>query len=231
MDWRAARRAKQRSELGVLAVAVSAGGAGVLAAMAISLLNTPSAAVLSLIALWTGMLAAVVHAVMVIRPRGLFAFRFPDVVWGLGLAAAVRILTGVMTDANSTPFPASSPLGRASVTEWLIQEVLVAGLLGPFVEELFFRAVLLVVVFRIVKSFAGGAIAGIAGALSSAGAFVLIHAAFTPLSFSAALQLLVLGLVCSVLVLLTGRIWGAVLLHIGFNAAFLTMAALGALLA
>lgn len=231
VDWRAARRAKQRSELGVLAVAVSAGGAGVLAATAINLLNTPWAAVLSLVALWAGMLAAVVHSATIVRPRGLFAFRFADVIWGLGLAAAIRILTGIMSDANSSTFPTSSPLGRASIREWLVQEVLAAGLLGPVVEELFFRAVLLVVVFRIVRSLAGGVIAGIAAALASSGSFVLLHAAFTPLSFSEACQFLVLGLACSALVLLTGRIWGAVLLHIAFNAAFLILSAIGALLA
>ena len=60
--------------------------------------------------------------------------------------------------------------------------------------------------------------AGLVALLVSTGLFVLVHGLDrSTLAAGCVLSLALLGLVCGLLVLLTGRIWGAVLVHVVFN--------------
>ena len=71
---------------------------------------------------------------------------------------------------------------------------------------------------------------GVAALLVSSGGFVLLHATGGSLSIADAVQLLAVGGMGGLLVLLTGRIWGAVLTHVVYNASYLALVAAGTLL-
>lgn len=216
--------------MSALAAVLVGGGLGVLAAAVVNGLTNGVSGLVPTAALWTGMLVAVILSFVVQRTPGLFQLRFSDVVWGIGGAALLRTVAGLISGATAAPFPTTNGV-TVSLSSWAVQEGLPAGLIGPVVEEMFFRAVLLVALYRLFRPRAGAITAGAASALISAGLFVLLHAAFAPLALSDSIQLLALGLVCSLLVLLTGRIWGALLLHITYNASFLLLAVVGSLLA
>ncbi len=98
-------------------------------------------------------------------------------------------------------------------------------------EEFFFRAVILVTAYRLLRRSVGSLAGGMSAALISAGTFVLVHQAFAPLPLAAAFQLSLLGIVCAAVVLSTGRIWGAVLAHVVYNVTFLGLGVMGSLLA
>jgi len=60
---------------------------------------------------------------------------------------------------------------------------------------------------------------------------VLLHSAFESLALASGVQLFVVGAVCALTVLLTGRMWGAVCIHVVYNVSFLMLAVLGTMLA
>ncbi|WP_187358382.1 CPBP family intramembrane glutamic endopeptidase [Microbacterium testaceum] len=206
------------------------GGLGILLSAGVAALTPGTSGLLPTAVLWSGMAVAVVCALVAQRAPGLFQLRFADVVWGLGAAALLRLLGGSVSNAGVAPFPTANGT-TVSLSSWVIQEGLPAGLIGPVVEELFFRAVLVVVLYRLLSPRVGHGIAGVAAVLVSAGGFVLLHAAFAPLQASDSVQLFALGAVCAVLVITTGRVWGALLLHVTYNASFLLLAVVGSLLA
>ncbi len=228
-DWRTGVSPSSRSSMKALVAVFVGGGVGVLVAAAAATLADGDPGVWSTAALWVGMAAAVVHSLFVLRARGLFKLQPADLVWGLGGAILLRLLAGVISSADSHPFPtvdsAITPL-----SSWALREVLPAGLIGPVVEELFFRAVLVVATYRLLRLYLGSPSAGAVSTVASAGAFVLLHAAFTPLVLADSLQLFALGIACSLLVLLTGRVWGALLLHVTYNGSFLLLAFVGSVL-
>ncbi|MCC4249440.1 CPBP family intramembrane glutamic endopeptidase [Microbacterium testaceum] len=204
------------------------GGVGTFLSAALGQTFVQPGGVLALMTLWTFLLAGFVYFARRVPIRSLFAFRASDVVWGVGLAAVLRQFEGILNGVASAPFPvATSP----SVVAWFGEVVVPIGVIGPVVEELYFRAFLTVAVFRLLAPRMGRVIAGVAATGFSAGAFVLLHTCFAPLGLIDAIVLLAVGATCAVLVTLTGRIWGAVLLHASYNILYVTVAALGAIAA
>lgn len=203
---------------------------GILLASVIPGLSVARSGLLSTVTLWAAMLVAVVYSLAVLRAHGLFRMRFEDVILGVGGAVLLRLLGGVAGGANDAPFPTMTGLAEFSPS-WFLQVALPPALVGPIVEELFFRAVLVVALYQLLAPRVGRILAGAASSLVSAGTFVLLHVVFTPFAVDGSLQLLALGLACSILVLCTGRIAAALLLHVAYNTMFLMLAVVGAVLA
>lgn len=224
-DWRVGGRAVSRWNLRVLVVALLGTGVGVVGGTLASRLDTPYAPILSLTTLWLGLLVGVLYAFLRSRPAALLTFKPQDFLWGAGLGLALRLIQGVSSDANSSPFPS----GGSGLNPHA--QMLLAGVLGPVVEEAFFRGVVLVVIYQLLRRSIGVPSAATSAALFSTGAFVLIHAAFQPLTVVDGLGLFVISMSCSGVVLLTGRLWGAVLAHMIYNATFLALVLLGGTLA
>lgn len=225
-DWRLGGRAVNRWGSTELAVALFGLGLGILLARVVATLPYPYASLLSLAALWLSLLAAVAFALLRARPVGLFRYRAVDLLWGLGLGLALRFMQGALSGANASAFPSVSDSGE-SLRGWVVAQAVPAGGFGPVIEEVFFRAVLLVALFELLRRSSGSLAAGVAATLISTGAFVCLHAAFAPLTLVDALSLAIVGAVCANLVLLTGRLWGAVLLHAMYNLSFLSLVAIG----
>ncbi|WP_295844826.1 CPBP family intramembrane metalloprotease [uncultured Microbacterium sp.] len=213
----------------LLAAAVG-GGIGVLAAVLVARISALWAPTVSLLALWAGLLGAVVWAFVRARPAGILTFRPTDLVWGLGVGLGLRLLQGLSSGANSAPFPSSTSFsGILPVGD--VPDVFTAGFAGPVIEEFFFRAVLLIALYQLFRRSLGHVAAGVTAIFTSAGAFICLHAAFGALTLSGGLQLFLVGVACSGLVIMTGRIWGAVLAHIVYNVSFVLLGVLGTALA
>ena len=73
------------------------------------------------------------------------------------------------------------------------------------------------------------AVAGAVAVVVSTGLFVLLHSLTGALAVDEVISLSLLGLVCGLLVVLTGRIWPAVLVHVVYNFTFVVLALAGAL--
>lgn len=230
-DWRLGGRAVSRWNKRVLVVslggAVFAIGAGLVART----LWPANSGSLSLLLTWLGLASAIVYAFARGRPAGLTRLRPVDLVLAVGLGVGLRLLQGVVSGTSSTAFPQPFSPTDLDFSSWLWGELLPAGLGGPVVEELFFRAVLLVSVFQALRRTLGYLSAGVTALLISAGSFVLLHSAFAPVALPEGIMLFSLGATCAGLVLLTGRIWGAVCLHIVYNVTFLLISLAGGLLA
>ena len=89
----------------------------------------------------------------------------------------------------------------------------------------------LVAVYSAVRRLAGKAVAAFSATVVSTALFVMAHAILAPLTVDALVSLALVGIVGSVLVLATGRIWGAVLVHVVYNASWVALATAGTLLA
>lgn len=189
--------------------------------------GSPWAPVASLLPLWLGLAAPTALFFARARPKGLLRWRVTDLVWGLGLGLALRLVQGVLEGADLQPFPTVQNVGGPFSSRWWLEQVVASGVVAPVAEEFFFRAVILVTIYRLLRRNVGAVAAGAAALLCSAGAFVLLHEAFALLSVVAAIQLFLLGAVCAALVLLTGRIWGAVLVHVVYNATFIGLSVIG----
>lgn len=176
--------------------------------------------------LWAGLLAAVIIAIVRARPAGLFRFTAQDILWGIGFGAILRLTQGLLSDPGTMIFPRSDALST-SPYRWLVGEAIPATVFGPNVEELFFRAVLLVTVYQMLRRSIGPLSAAVTASLASAGAFVCLHAAFGPLDLADGLQFFLVGLTCSLLVFLTGRVWGAVVAHVVYNVTYLALVVIG----
>lgn len=216
--------------LTVLAVAAIGVGAGVIGGGLVSRIAAPWAPLASTAVLWAGMLAAVGFAFTRGRPAGLLRFRAIDLLWGVGFGLGLRLLQGWLSGADAGAFPSAATLDGSLPTTWWLTEALPAAVVAPPVEEFFFRAVILVTVYQLLRRSAGGFAAGVAALLVSSGGFVLLHAMGGSLSVADAVQLLAVGGTGGLLVLLTGRIWGAVLTHVVYNASYLALVAAGTLL-
>lgn len=229
-DWRLGGRSVRKWDHRVLAVALFGGGAGVLGASGIALVREPWASLASTVALWIGLAAAVVYALTRSRPIGLLSFRPQDIIWGLGLGLGMRVVQGWVSGANSNVFPGKTTSGSSQQAIMSPSEAFATAAVAPVIEELFFRAVILVTIYQLLRRATGGMAAGVTAALVSAGSFLLLHAAFAPLDLADSIQFVLLGLSSAGLVLLTGRVWGAVVLHIVYNVSYVAIVMAGTLL-
>lgn len=214
----------------LLAIAFVGLGLGVLGALLVEQFAPEEGqGILSSLALWLGMGLPVVYALVRSRPAGLLRLRAADLLYAAVLGLLLRMLQGAVV--GEQPFPTVMTLEGAIPASWWWTQALPAVVVSPLVEEFFFRAVLLVAVFAMLRKAAGRPAAGFAAAMVSTGLFVLLHAVDGALPLSEAVPLVAVGLVCSLLVLLTGRIWGAVLVHGVYNLTGIALVVVGTALA
>lgn len=189
--------------------------------------------------LWAGLLVPVAYAFWRGVPRGLLRFHGFDIVYALSLGVLLRLAQGWLELAfGGTGQWPSYPTLDGSLPESQLWETAGVVVAAPLVEELFFRAVVLVGVFVLVRRLvertdaSGRAVVIVAGSVALAASvalFVFVHVAFMPLPADGVIAIALVGIVCAVLVLTTGRIWGAVLTHIVYNAAGAALAYVGTL--
>lgn len=223
LDWRRGGDRRRRWDAVVLSVALMGLGVGIVFGGAANRLVVASNSLLSSVILWSGMAAAVAFALTRARPRGLLKLRGVDLLWGLILGVVLRLLQGWMSGSAGIPFPTIATLDGELPQGWWLQQALPAGLIAPLVEEFFFRGVVLVSTYIVLKPAVGNLAAAFSALLFSGGMFVMVHAINGSLSLVDGVQLFVFALTCSLLVLLSGRIWGAVIVHITYNLSFLAL--------
>lgn len=214
-------------DIRLLAFAVISVITGVLLARVLPFVDIPWASTAAALALWAGLAAPVALFFARSRPEGLLSFRATDVVWGLGAGAGLRLLQGALERADLHPFPSLPAAGGPFSGVWWLEQGLAAGVVAPVTEELFFRAVILVTVYRMLLRRVGPVAAAVTALLCSAGGFVLLHVAFATLPAAATVQLFLIGAACASIVLLTGRVWGAVLAHVVYNVSYLGLGVIG----
>lgn len=215
----------------VLAAGLAGLGAGVALASMLSAVGGVWAQLMSTGTLWLCLMAATAYAFRRRLPEGLLQLNPLDVLYGVGLGLTLRGIEGVLSNANSDDFPSLTSLSGAIPSGWWLNTAFPAVLAGPLVEEFFFRGLVLVAVFQWLRRPLGAAGAGLAALALSTAAFVLLHAVFRSLLLSETVELSLVGFASGALLLLTGRIWGAVILHATYNAAFLALSLAGNLLA
>ncbi|MER7796453.1 type II CAAX endopeptidase family protein [Microbacterium sp. NPDC096154] len=205
-------------------------GAGVITSVLLRLLiPTTTGQILAALALWASLAAPVVLAFRRGRPRGLLRFRWTDVLYGIVIGGALRVVQGWLEVAagGSGAFPTYPLLNGQLPDLWWFTALVGPVLIAPAVEEFLFRGVVLVAVFRIARRGLDGAALAI---VASTGAFVAMHAITGMSSWEEPVTLTIVGMTCAVIVLLTGRIWGAVLVHLVFNASAVALALAGTML-
>lgn len=228
-DWRQGGTTVRKWDLSVLSAALIGAGVGVVGGGVVSRIAAVWAPFASTVVLWLGLAAAVVFALARSRPAGLLRFRPIDLLWGVGLGLALRLLQGWLSGADAAPFPSAARLDGSLPPGWWLTDALPAAVIAPLVEEFFFRVVVLVTIYQLLRRSIGKVAAGVTAALVSAGGFVLLHAAAGALSVTDGIQLCAVGITCALVVLLTGRIWGAVLTHVVYNATYLALVVVGTL--
>lgn len=230
-DWRLGGRAVRRWDATVLAGALVGAGLGVVGGGIVARIPTVWAPVASTLVLWAGLAAAVAFAFVRARPAGLLRFRSLDLMWGLAFGLGLRLLQGAVSGAGADAFPSVATLDGHLPAWWWLTDALPAAFLAPVVEEFFFRAVVLVGVYQLLRRSLGSISAGVTALLVSTGAFVVLHASAGALSLVDGVVLFAVGATCSLLVLLTGRIWAAVLAHAVYNTVFVVLVLSGTALA
>lgn len=226
-DWRLGGSTVRPWNLTLLSVALISVGVGVVGGALIGRIGSPWAGAASTLVLWVGFGVPIVVAFARSRPVGLLRVRALDVLYALVLGGALRMLQGVLEGPHAL-FPTVATLDGALPTGWWLSDALPAVLVAPVLEEFFFRGVLLIVVYQLLRRSAGSIAAAFAALLVSTGAFILMHLTGGPLSMADAISLGLVGSTCALLVLLTGRIWGAVLTHVVFNATYFALVLAGA---
>ena len=167
-------------------------------------------------ALWVGMGVPVVWAFARSRPVGLLRFRPVDVVFGLGFGLLLRLTQGWLEGADRLPSLAT--LDGRLPPGWWFSDLIAPVVIAPVIETLFFQGVILVTLYSVLRRPAGRLAAGVSAVLASAALFMLVHGLVAPLTLDEVVALALVGLVCGALVMLTGRIWPAVLAHVVYNA-------------
>ncbi|MCR2808908.1 MULTISPECIES: type II CAAX endopeptidase family protein [unclassified Microbacterium] len=232
-DWRLGGRTVSRWREWLLATALFSLGVAILAGTLLSWLwPTPEGAASATAVLWMGMLVPVVWALSRSRPAGLLRFRLLDLLYGVALAGALRVIQGWLEVAagGSGALPAYPLVNGELSGIWWFTDVVSVITIAPVVEEFYFRAVILVALYTVLRRPFGQVAAGLVAVVISTGLFVLLHGLAGGESTDQVVSLALLGLACGMLVVLTGRIWGAVLAHVGFNLTFVVISLAGAFL-
>ncbi len=193
--------------------------------------------ILGTVALWVALLVPVVLAYRRGIPRGLLRIRAVDALYAVVLGGALRVVQGwlAVVFGGSGALPSYPSLDGGLPTFWWLEDLLGGALVAPVVEEFFFRGLVLVVIFTLVRRFAGNDRAGVSlggfvAVAASAGLFVVTHFLTGPLSAGASVSLALVGIVCGLLVVFTGRIWPAVLVHVVYNGTGVLLTVAGTLI-
>ena len=179
---------------------------------------------------WVPLLGAIVVAGARRGPGfWLYDLRFSvhpmDLIWGLAVGLLARTVTSLIEIAGY------GSVGTAGVTLgetvydgwWLFGAVLAPVLLAPVIEELFFRGLVLRAVHSQAAKHAGQRAASAIAIGVSGLTFALMHLAALDFSSTAtvvvvASSTLIFGLAAAWVSLATGRIGGAIMAHVTFNA-------------
>lgn len=233
-DWRLGGRTVRRWREGTLAVALlSLGAALVLGALVDWFWDSPWAATGANLLLWVGMLVPIAWAFSRSRPVGLLRFRAIDLLYGVVLGALLRTSQGAIEGFDGSPaaFPSLTSIDGALAPTTLGFDVIAPVLVAPAIEEFFFRGVVLVSLYAVLRRPVGKATAGAVAVLISSALFVVVHGIGAGVGIAEVVSVSLLGLVCGLLVVLTGRLWGAVLVHAMYNATFVALALAGSVFA
>lgn len=233
-DWRLGGRTVRAWREGLLAIALISLGVTLLAG---TLLNTlwesSMAAIAALVMIWIGMLVPVVWGFTRSRPVGLLRARWLDLLYGVVLALLLRLIQGWLAVAlrGDGSLPSVTLVDGRLPTSWWLSEGLGSIVIAAPLEEFFFRAVVLIALYSVMRRPFGKVAAGVVAGLASTALFIAVHALTgSAMAIDQVVSLLLLGLTCGALVLLTGRIWGAVLVHVIFNATWVALVAAGTVL-
>ncbi|MEV5071128.1 CPBP family intramembrane metalloprotease [Microbacterium sp. LMI12-1-1.1] len=222
-DWRLGGRTVLRWREALLAVAlVSLGAAVLLGSLVATVWDSPWAAASATVLIWIGMLGPIVWAFTRSRPIGLLRLRAIDLLYGLVPGALLRTTQGWIEglDGSAATLPTLLQVDGSWALSTIALDVVAPIVVAPLVEEFFFRAVVLVALYTVLRRPFGKLTAGLVAALASTALFVLVHGISGDGGASGVVSLSLLGMVCALLVLLTGRIWGAVLVHAVYNASY-----------
>lgn len=230
VDWRLGGRTVHPWRAQVLAVALLSVGVAVLLGTGLSVFMGASWS--TTVVLWVGMLVPIVWAFTRSRPAGLLRFRFLDLLWGVGLGLILRTVQGWLAVAagGSGALPSYPSIGGSLPTGFVFTDVLAPVLVAPVIEELFFHAVVLVSVYTLLRRPVGMPMAGVVAVVVSAALFVMLHSLAGALTVDGVLAVGLLGLVCGALVMLTGRVWPAILVHVVYNGSYVVLALAGTFL-
>ena len=229
-DWRLGGRTVLRWREGLLAIALISLGVAVLAgSMIATVWQSPWAAASATVIVWIGMLVPVVWALSRSRPIGLLRVRALDVLYGLVLGGLLRTTQGWIEGLDGTPaaLPTLTRIDGSWGFSTIALDIVAPVVLAPVVEEFFFRAVVLISLYTVLRRPFGKLTAGLVAALASTALFVVVHGISGGAAVSDVVSLSLLGVVCAALVLLTGRIWGAVLVHVVYNGSYVALALIG----
>ena len=227
-DWRLGGRTVLRWREGLIAWACLCLGAGVLAGVGVQLIMPGAVGgALATVLIWVGMLVPIVVGLTRSRPIRLFRFRPVDVLYGLVIGVALRTAQGWLDVA--TGGTGALPAYPSMSGGWAFTDVLAPVVIAPVIEEFFFRGVILVALYTALRRAVGKPAAGIGAGLVSTALFVFAHSV-SAMTAGDAIALALVGVATSAAVLLSGRIWGAVLIHVVYNASFVVLAVAGTFL-
>ncbi|MEN2740505.1 CPBP family intramembrane glutamic endopeptidase [Microbacterium sp. X-17] len=229
-SWRRGGSSVRRWNWGMVGWAVLALGVGVLAgAAAAQFIGGELGSLLSTLALWVAMVVPVVVALRISVPRGLLGFRPVDLLYAVAFGILLRLAQGwLQSAAGPLGFPSYITADGQLPTGWWFTDALAPILIGPAVEEFFFHGLVLVAIFvSVLRASRDRSVAGAAAVLLSTGLFLLAHAVVSPLPWYTAVALLLLAVTNGLLVVLTGRIWPAILTHVVYNGSFVVLALVG----
>ncbi|SFI75930.1 hypothetical protein SAMN04487751_2890 [Microbacterium saccharophilum] len=229
-DWRLGGRTVRPWRELTLAWACFSLGAGVLLGFVISTSwASPWASFTATAVLWVSMLVPIVWAFRRSRPVGLLKLRPIDLLYGLALGVALRIFQGVVAEMSGTgaTFPTFTTFDGQLPALWWLTDAASSVLIAPVVEEFFFRGVILVALYSALRRPFGKLTAGLGAGLVSTALFIIVHTVSGAIAPDTAVSLAAVGATCALLVLLTGRLWGAVLVHIVFNTTYFVLGLVG----
>ncbi|GAB3618035.1 hypothetical protein GCM10027416_25920 [Okibacterium endophyticum] len=179
---------------------------------------------LSFVVVWVVLGAGVLVATFARGNRSLvrdFGLRFSwiDLLWGAGLGLVLRAVATLIeiTVYGGTPGGAAS--FGATPLLWAIVFAAAGAVVSPLVEELFFRGLMLRAVLK--SSTGSPTSASVIAVGVSAIAFALVHALQLQPGggmIVVGLSTLIVGVALGALALFTGRLGGAIIAHIVFNA-------------
>lgn len=198
-------------------------------------IQPPVAEPLSYAVVWAPLVAAIVTGLArtgstSVRYRLAAGAKPIDIAWGIGggLFARAFVLLATVVVTGRTGL-ASQPSLDGGAHGWqAVVAVLFAVVIGPAIEELFFRGYLQWAVESLGRLILSARAAAVMAAGVSAVLFAAMHVALqTDMDVAATLTLaigtLVLGMVAGAIVAFTGRVTGAIAAHIVFNAIAVTL--------
>lgn len=183
-------------------------------------------------ALWAALLLSVAVGFLVSVPRGLFHWRWRDLVIGLFAGISLRMIVDGLhwrEQGFLDWLTFADPKGEVP-TAWWLDGIVATAIGAPVVEELFYRAFLLVALYTVFRRFTGSpAVAAVATVCINASVFMFSHviASAQTMSNLSAIAILLVGITTATLVLLTGRFWSALITHLTFNGLWVLLALIG----